>query len=45
MASFLNNYFVSCWRNHTIDEDGLDAAVTRGYLTQSEADAIKAIPN
>jgi hypothetical protein len=42
--SRLYNYFLSSWKNHTIDETGIQNAVTKGYLTQEEANDIIATP-
>lgn len=43
--SKLYNYFVSCWTtNPNFTEVNLQNAVTKGYITQEEADTIKAMP-
>jgi hypothetical protein len=44
MTSRLYAYFLSSWKNYTIDETGIQNAVTKGYLTQEEADTIIATP-
>jgi hypothetical protein len=42
--SRLYNYFVSCWTtNPNFTESQLDAAVTKGYITQEEKEAIKSM--
>lgn len=35
--SILYNYFVSCWRlNPNFNEENLNKAVTKGYITEEE---------
>ncbi len=41
--SKLYNYFVYCWKNKTIDEEGLNNAVAKNYLTEEEKQQIKII--
>lgn len=44
MASRLYGYFLMCWRNGTVTESQLQTAVSKGYITQSEYEAIIATP-
>lgn len=40
MASRLYGYFLSSWKNQTIDEAGLQIAVSKNYITQAEYETI-----
>jgi hypothetical protein len=34
------NYFLDCWKNGSIDEEGLTKAIERGYITEEEKQEI-----
>jgi hypothetical protein len=36
---------MSCWKNHTVTATQISEAVTKGYLTQEEANSILFTPN
>jgi hypothetical protein len=38
--SRLYSYFLSCWNNSTVNEEGLQTAVSKGLLTQDEMNSI-----
>lgn len=38
------NTLLRMWKKHKIDEDGIDAAVAKGWITEAEAQKIKNTP-
>ncbi|WEG14169.1 XkdX family protein [Pullulanibacillus sp. KACC 23026] len=44
MSAVYANFYKDAWKNGVVTSSDIDTAVSKGYLTQQEANQIKALP-